>query len=221
MNIVTFFRQIGLGGVINTIYVNFKTQPLLKALKFPIITGKNIRFKNLYKGCIICNKHFACVRIGVDGGSWEMNSGHISVLRFGDNGKMKCDGFANICSSFVINITGKVCLGDNFSSNTGFLLSCEKEIIFGNNTLIGWNVTILDGDGHKILQNGQKINHAKSIIIENHCWLAANVTILKGAHLSSDSIVPMGSIVTKSCSSPNCIFGATNKILKQNINWEI
>lgn len=220
MNIATFFRQIGIGGVLNTLYINFKTMPLSKAIKLPIISGKNIKFKNLHRGCIICHGSFACVRIGVDGGSWEMNSGKLSVLSFWEKGLLVCDGFTNICSSFVVNIAGTVHLGDNFCSNTGFLLSCEKGIFFGKNVLLGWNVTMIDGDGHKILQNGTKINYAKDIRIDDHCWFAANVTILKGVHLLANTVVPMGSVVTKSCSSSNCIYGVSNKVIKDNINWE-
>lgn len=195
--------------------------PLSKAIRMPILCGKNIRFKNIHKGCIECRNAFAIVRLGVDGGSWEMHAGKISVLNFVKGGKLVCNGFTNICSSFILNISGLVELGDNFYSNTGFLLSCEKEICFGQNALLGWNVTMIDGDGHKILMNGEKINRAKSILIDDHCWLAANVTILKGVHLLPNTIVPMGSIVTKTSFLSNCIYGASNKVLKENIDWEI
>lgn len=218
---MTFFRQVGIGGAFKTIYINFKTLPFATAIKFPILCGKKVRLKNLHKGCILCRNSFASVRFGLDGGSWDMNTGKISVLSFGNKGQLICDGLVNVCSSFIINISGVVHFGDNFSSNTGFLLSCEKEISFGKNALLGWNVTMIDGDGHKILKNNEKINQAKSIIIDEHCWLAANVTILKGVHLLPNTVVPMGCTVTKSSPISNCIYGVANKVIKENIDWLI
>ena len=209
------------GGVVNTLYINLKSFPLSKAIKFPIICGKKIHFKGLRRGCIVCPNQFASIRLGIDGGSWEMHAGLASTLNFKKFGILICKGSTNICSSFVINVAGEVQFGDNFFSNTGFLLSCEKKIYIGDNALLGWNVTMLDGDGHNILKDADKINKAKDITIDNHCWLAANVTILKGVHLLENTIVPMGSIVTKSSLFPNCIYGATNKVIKENIDWKI
>jgi acetyltransferase-like isoleucine patch superfamily enzyme len=221
MTITTFFRRIGWGGVVNTLYINLKVFPLSKAIKFPVICGKKIHFKGLRRGCIECPNQFASIRLGIDGGSWEMHSGLASTLNLKKSGTLIFKGLTNICSSFVINVAGEVQFGDNFFSNTGFLLSCEKKIYIGCNALLGWNVTMLDGDGHTVLKDRIKINEPKDIIIDNHCWLAANVTILKGVHLLDSTIVPMGSVVTKSSIKSNCIYGATNKIIKENIDWKI
>lgn len=156
--------------------------------------------------------------MGIREGSFGMHHGIKSHLHFKNKGKMVFKGKAMLQSNFHLNVAGIVTLGDRFSSNTGFVLSCGKSISFGDDCLLGWNVTIIDGDGHKILNNGAIANSDKSISIGEHCWIAANAAILKGVKLADNTVVPYGSVVTKSNNTVNTIYNG--KILKENINWD-
>lgn len=191
--------------------------PINKAIKFPILVGRNVRLMNLRKGCIECADKFGIIKIGINEGFYGMHHGVRSLLNFNENGKLICKGSVFMNSKFHINISGKVFIGNNFHSNTGLLISCEKNISFGDDTLIGWNVTILDGDGHNVILDNKKINYPKSVIIGDHCWIAANTTILKGVNLMNNTIIPAMCCITKSSNTPNCIY--TNKVIKTNINW--
>lgn len=179
-----------------------------------------MKLRNVRRGCIVCPPKFGTVRFGIDKGSFEMHDGLKSLIDFNKSGIMVCTGRADICSSFHINISGLVSLGDKFWSNSGLLISCSQSVIFGDETLIGWNVTIIDSDGHNIMADGEKINHEKNILIGSHCWLSAGTTILKGVTLDDNIVVPYGSIVSKSSNTPNCIYGINNRVIKENINWE-
>lgn len=191
--------------------------PINKAIKFPILVGRNVKLMNLRKGCIECTDKFGIIRLGVNEGFYGLHHRERSFLNFNKYGKLICKGSVFISSKYHINISGRVFIGNNFHSNTGLLISCEKDISFGNDTLIGWNVTIIDGDGHNVVFNNAKINYPKSIVIGNHCWIAANTTILKGVSLMDNTIIPAMCCITKSSDTPNCIF--KNKVLKTNINW--
>lgn len=173
---------------------------------------------NLYRGCIECRPEFGTLRLGVDEGFWGMHHGVRSLLRFHNNGRLVCKGSAYVSAVFHINVAGRVELGDNFRSNTGLLLSCEKEKTFGRDVLLGWNVTMIDGDGHKLLSDGVKVNKARGIYIGNHCWIAANTTILKGVRLMDNTIVPASCCITKPSDTSNCIFA--NKVIHTNVNWD-
>lgn len=127
-------------------------------------------------------------------------------------------GKAMLQSNFHLNVAGIVTLGDRFSSNTGFVLSCGKSISFGDDCLLGWNVTVIDGDGHKITSNGNITNADRSIDIGRHCWIAANAAILKGVRLADGTVVPYGSVITKSNTEVNTVFNG--RVLKENIEWE-
>ena len=192
--------------------------PFLTAIRFPVIVGPNVLMCNLHRGCIECRPEFGVLRLGVDEGFWGMHHGVRSLLRFHKAGRLVCRGSAHVSAVFRVNVAGRVELGDNFRSNTGLLLSCEKEMAFGRDVLLGWNVTVIDGDGHKVLAGGVKENDARSIHIGNHCWIAANTTILKGVRLMDNTIVPASCCITKPSDTPNCVFA--NKVLRTNVNWD-
>lgn len=41
-------------------------------------------------------------------------------------------------------------LGNDFYANRNLTIQCEKQILFGDNDLLGWNVSVRDTDGHRI-----------------------------------------------------------------------
>lgn len=93
--------------------------------------------------------------------------------------------------------------------------------IRGKNCMFSRNINILSSDGHKIYQNSNRINFAKSIIIEDNVWLADNVVLLKGTFISEGSIVGTGTVVTKQFKEKNIIIAGNPAIIvKENIKWE-
>lgn len=61
-----------------------------------------------------------------------------------------------------------------------------------------------------------------SIIIDDHVWIAPNVTIQKGAHISSNSVVASNSLINKQFSENGYIIGdIPAKVFKHISNWEI
>ena len=58
------------------------------------------------------------------------------------------------------------------------------------------------------------------VIIEDGCWIGANVTILKGVTIGRGSIVAAGAVVTKSCEPYSIIGGIPAKLLKMRFSPE-
>lgn len=101
--------------------------------------------------------------------------------------------------------------------NCFLTISCENRIAIGNNCNIGWNVTIIDGDGHPLCKTDDSYR-IRPVIIGNNCWIAAHASIMKGVQLADNTTIPYGSIITKSCPQAETIFGGSpNKILKENV----
>ena len=206
-----------LGGV-KTLYLNFRVFPVKKALHLPVVVGPKVSLKGLCKGCIECGDKTGIVNIGIKEGSFGMHHSIKSHIVFKGDGKLVFRGKALLQSNFHLYIAGTVTIGDKFSSNTGFTLSCGKSITFGDDCLLGWNVTVIDGDGHKIISDGSITNADCSIDIGCHCWIAANAAILKGVSLADGTVVPYGCVITKSNTEANTIF--SGRVLKRNVEWE-
>lgn len=93
----------------------------------------------------------------------------------------------------------------------------------GENVLFGWNCTVIDGDGHSVIDSitHKKQNEPEDILVGNHVWIAANASLLKGCVLGNNSVVGYGSVVTgKFNDNGGIIAGVPGKTLKTNITWE-
>ena len=112
--------------------------------------------------------------------------------------------------------------GKDFRCNANCILNAGSKIKFGDDCLLSWNVTVLDGDGHEIFElNKEEDRKEKNfIIIGNHVWICANSTRLKGATVGDNSVLAAHSIISKSNELENALLGGENKIIKQDINWK-
>ena len=98
-----------------------------------------------------------------------------------------------------------VSIGDGTYINSNLTLVDDYKITIGKNVLIAPNVTI-SGTNHpmhyKARPRGEM--YCKEVVIEDHVWIASNVTILPGETIGDHSIIGAGSVVTKDI-PPNVI----------------
>jgi acetyltransferase-like isoleucine patch superfamily enzyme len=91
---------------------------------------------------------------------------------------------------------GSLRLGDYVFFNRNSIIASLCEITIGNNCIFGPGVIIYDHD-HKF--NYQGIVHGEyhtgPIMIEDNCWIGANVTILRGTHIGERCIIGAGTVV--------------------------
>lgn len=213
-----------LKSIYNTIYFNFKAFHLREALKFPAICGPNVIFRNIDKGKVKFPNGIAFknMRIGLTEGSFLGGHNQRTYVHIGgENANLIIEDKCDIPCGSVLNVNGTLEFGKNFMPNCFLTISCENRIVIGDNCNIGWNVTIIDGDGHPLCEEDdflKIINKAKPVIIGNNCWIAAHASILKGVRMADNTTIPYGSIITKSCLQAKTIFGGSpNKILKGNV----
>lgn len=206
-----------------TIYFNFKVFNFTIAIKLPIFIAYNTILKKIPKkgDVIIKSSQIGNIKIGFDQGSFFKGKNSNSYIDI--KGKLILGKNCNFCRGIKIisSSNSTIDIGDNFYSNSDCIISSSKEIAIGNNCLLGWNVVIIDGDGHNIYQNNVIINESKEIFIEDDVWISAEVKILKGVNVKKNSVIALGSIVTKKYSESNVIIaGNPSKIVKKDIIWE-
>lgn len=148
--------------------------------------------------------------------SFEQNPKDKSV-----NGSVKIgnDFFARDFLYIDIVAPGKLTIGDGvFISNFCSITSLES-ITIGNNTLLGENVRVYDHNHNfkeisKIIK-AQGFNTAP-VIIGSNCWIASNVTILKGVTIGDNSIIGAGCVVYKNVPSDSIMFSDGSIKHKEN-----
>jgi acetyltransferase-like isoleucine patch superfamily enzyme len=219
-----------------------KDHPILeKNFRFIKSILKNEKIKNRYeingtsnafnidKSALLKN-----CRFDVIGNNNEIEIGQLSILNDllfhirGDNNKIKLGEkvkFNNGGSIWIEDNNGEALIGENTTFEESHLVVTEpySKIHIGKDCMLAYDVEIRTGDSHTIIDSitNERINYARNIVIGNHVWIAAHVSILKGSCISDNSIVATRSVVTRSFEETNILIGGIPaKKIKENINWD-
>lgn len=148
-----------------------------------------------------------------------------TILIKGHNNSLKIEANVRLRNTFI-EINGNNCsltIGENSVIGQNCYLSVREEgtsLLISSDCMLSRNVKIMTSDGHNIIKNEQRINHAKSIVIGKHVWLADNATILKGVNIGDHSILGINSTLTKSVEA-NCIaVGNPAKVVQSDVTWQ-
>lgn len=91
---------------------------------------------------------------------------------------------------------GNLKIDDGCAINRNCIFISRNKICINKNVILGPNVCIYDHD-HEFSYEGIEKNKFRigSVIIEEGCWIGANVTILKNTHIGAFSIIGAGTVV--------------------------
>lgn len=121
-------------------------------------------------------------------------------------------------------------VGDGTLIPKGSTFYCTRaELRIGRKVIFGPKPTIITGD-HRIDIIGKHIidvtdeeklaNQDAPVVIEDGCWIGANVTILKGVTIGRGSVIAAGAVVTKSCEPYSIIGGVPAKLIRMRFTPE-
>ena len=196
------------------------------AKKCPLRIMPGTKIKGLYKGCIDIqsdNIYKGMIQFGMEQGSYGKRAKKQSVLMFEGNGKIIFTGHADFAATAEVTVYNNAVLkiDDGFFSNSNVVINVTKSVNIGKNAQIGWNVEIIDTDGHDICNmNGEKINTDMPVNIGDDVWIGARAAILKGAKIPDGCIVGYGSLVTKAFTDEHSVIAGTPaKKIKDNVTW--
>lgn len=124
-------------------------------------------------------------------------------------------------TQIIVGKNAMLSFGNNFRCNCNCIINAGKMIAFGDDNLLAWNITVLDGDGHSIinLDTNQRTNTNREIVTGKHVWICPGVSLLKGSVLPNNCVVATQSVITKAIYEENSLIGNNNEIIKHSINW--
>jgi len=159
-----------------------------------------------------------------------------NTVNFGTNMRIIISGINNKClikknTKFISNNLIQMKFGDfnyieigencSFTHGNGIFTEHKSKIIIGNDLMCASNVKFMATDFHTITDlSGKCINFQKTPMeIKDHVWIAESVYILKNAKIPQNSIIALGSTITKHLEKENCIY-KNDEIIKTNVNWD-
>ena len=206
--------------------INHITFPKEIAKKMPIYCSWHVKWQGIQKGSIEIqsdNIYKGMIQIGHNRIAKGLLGIKQSRINLENNGKIIFKGPTDLSQGIAIyaHDCAVLTFGSGNYTNGYCTIYCHKKITIGNNGMWGWNVILMDGDGHPIYDTENKIiNRPQEIIIGNNVWLGADSSIMKGAYIPDGCIVGKGSTVTRKETKTNSILaGCPAKVVKENISW--
>lgn len=168
-----------------------------------------------------------------------IRQGHDNIITIGEHGKfnkLRIDINGNHNQVIIaehVKFSGQLLIvGNHLRIHIGarttaidcYILARDKSVIIGKECMISRGIEIRATDVHKVydIDSSSRLNTAHSdVILGDHIWIAANVTISKNVFIASGCIIAAGAFVNKSIDTSNCmVAGTPAKTIRQNVRWE-
>lgn len=140
------------------------------------------------------------------------------TLQYGNNIVAKKFHFRDEFHIYIEE-NGILKIGNNTFFNNNCSITVRLKVSIGENCIFGENVKIYDHN-HKfkdlsipIYQQGFS---SEEVIIEDDCWIASNVVILKGVHIGRHSVIGAGVIVYKDIPSNSVVMCNQSTVIKKD-----
>ena len=214
-----------------TLRFNLHYFPLKTALKLPVIVSHRTYLRELHGKVELPEKvETAMIKIGFG------DVGHYDRKRsrgiWQVSGTVSFGGKANIGHGSKVSVRGNLSFGADFNMTAESTIVCAKEIRFGDDCLLSWDILVMDTDEHPLFNYGrgtaghgtrddERLNPDKAILVGDHVWIGCKCVLLKGAEVPSNTVVAAGTLLTSSFAGEHQVLGGNPPtVLKQDIRWE-
>ncbi len=132
-----------------TLRFNFHYFPFKTALKLPVVVSHRTYLRELHGKVELPEKvERAMIKIGFgDVGHYDRKRSR-SIWQV--SGIVGFGGKASIGHGSKLSVRGNLCLGDGFNMTAESTIVCAKEIRFGNDCLLSWDILVMDTDEHPL-----------------------------------------------------------------------
>ena len=204
-----------------TLRFNLHYFPLKTALKLPVVVSHRTFLRELNGKVVLPQKvETAMVKIGFgDVGHYDRKRSR-SIWQV--SGTVTFGGKASIGHGSKISVRGDLTLGAGFNMTAESTIVCAKDIRFGNDCLLSWDILVMDTDEHPLYDKEHKrINPDKPIMVGNHVWIGCKCVLLKGAVIPDDTVLAAGTLLTSALTGEQQVIGGNPpSVLKRDVRWE-
>ncbi len=177
------------------------------AMTFDTMAGKALRDRRLPLGLVVRKgvryvTELASARFYLR--SVDVVGAHARTLgkpRIENFGRMEIGAHVLLRS---VNVPVELCtdpgalltIGDGTRLNYGVSIAATERVSIGKHVRVGPYVMIVDNDFHDVHRRGQR-PPSQPIVIEDHVWIGAKASILRGVHIGRGAIIGTGAVVTR------------------------
>lgn len=208
---------------VKTLWFNLKVLPFSKAIKCPVIVGRNVKVKNIGKINFIGDVYPGMVSIAVIRIS-AIETNHAPTI-FNNRGTLNIGGSIKLHPGAILAIipNAAITLGNHVGFGANTRVVCRKAITIGNDVQISWNCQVLDSDFHFLynIEKDKYYQRTKEIIIGNNVFIGNGCTVGKGTVIPDGCVVSCISKISGNYVAEGenlLIAGNPAKVIKKGIN---
>ena len=203
-----------------TLRLNFHYFPFKTAVKLPVVVSHRTYLRELHGKVELPEKvETAMIKIGFGDVGHSDRKRSRSIWQV--SGTVCFGGKASIGHGSKLSVRGDLKLGAGFNMTAESTIVCAKEITFGDDCLLAWDVLVMDTDEHPLFdKDNERINPDKPIVVGNHVWIGCKCVLLKGAEVPNDTVLAAGTLLKSAFAGENQVIGGNPpSILKRDVRW--
>lgn len=218
-NIYIAYKELGGSALLKTLRFNIHYFGFKRGLQLPVFIYESVYFKQRLGSVKLSSFKIGNVKIGKNiVGVFEKMP---TVIQFNDGCNIEFGDGVIIGSGCKVSASGGVKLGDNVCITGKSMIIANQSVTIQENSLISWNVQIMDTDLHKLYVDEKYVNGNKSVIVGKNVWVNSHCTILKGTVIADNCVVGANSLINSQFEKQNClIVGNPAKVVRENIIWK-
>lgn len=140
-------------------------------------------------------------------GPFEFNAG--MCCRIGHDNEFSCENWVLGPGFECVHYGRKMLIGDHVMFTSGHFIDVVGEVRIGERT---W----LAGRGSQIWSHGLGVVE-RDVVIGANCYIGSAVRICPGASVPDDSVLAMGSVLTKAIKTRQCLIGGVPaRVIREN-----
>jgi acetyltransferase-like isoleucine patch superfamily enzyme len=108
-----------------------------------------------------------------------------------------------------------------FGGRASLLMHEQARLSIGQRCLLGADFTATISDMHSIVDmvTQLRVNPPADVVIADHVWVGANVTVLKGSVIGAHSIIGFGATVAGRIPTHCLAAGIPARVLRSGVTW--
>jgi acetyltransferase-like isoleucine patch superfamily enzyme len=139
-------------------------------------------------------------------------------IRLGDN--VAIGAYSIVCAAMLSHLGDGIQFGNNSSTGPYSFIGAGGPITIGENVIMGQHVSF-HSENHNFDRidlpiRSQGVNRV-GILVEDDCWVGANVVFLDGAHVGRGSVVAAGAVVRGKIPAYSVVAGVPARVLRSRL----